>query len=112
MRLKQDVFVFACKRALRAFARWLSYVDERRRIMKNARTVILRARRQVSTAFQGWLNAVRTDKRQRIIVAHSIKRLKFRFLVKVFYTWIEFVHEALNYFALMRSVLITLSECR
>ena len=79
----------------RAFARWLSYVDERRRIMKNARTVILRARqRQVSTAFQGWLNAVRTDKRQRIIVAHSIKRLKFRFLVKVFYTWIEFVHEA------------------
>ena len=26
----------------RAFARWLSYVDERRRIMKNARTVILR----------------------------------------------------------------------
>ena len=79
----------------RAFARWLSYVDERRRIMKTAQTVILRMRqRQVSTAFQGWLSAVRTEKRQRIIIAHSIKRLKFRFLVKVFYTWIEFVHEA------------------
>jgi protein SFI1 len=63
----------------RAFNRWVFFIDERRRVMDAAHMVILRVKqRHLAYAFDGWLDAVHKKKRNRLLVANSLRKMKYR----------------------------------